>query len=431
MFLYYATFNRRQLIEILAGQVPVGLELFDFKFNAVEKKDLIGVTGQRMYNLNRMVTKRTPKPCHKIDNPALIQELYNYLESNSDVANRDHDAKKIEGNLTRNRYLSKHISNLFKQFTADHDISLSSVWNMFTKHPRFKIFKISNDRNRDVALCEKWLRLDLLENSILNCASLEYLDTKSFLGMSICETPSQACYSGSCKSCSVQNFVLMLKNQVSDNNVYEEKIKYMTVSKNGEDILENESSVLDFIENVIPSIYYAVGRSGTGQKLAAHVLRANESYKYKHWCYEEVQKGESILIWMDYAMELARLDPHESQNQHFRRKGFPLLGGVESLPGGKKYYRYWIGETNQSKSVQFTIKALEERCRTVHELIDDPQAIKNAIIISDGAGDFWCTEMMAYYPKIFDVLKQNFPNLGHLSVTKGTSGHGKSEIDSS
>lgn len=416
----------------MAGKVPEGLELYSFDFQPVENKDIRDVAGlQKSHQLTRMVTKRTPMPCYKIDNPILIENLYDYLESNSDIANRDSDAKKIAGNISRNRYLNKPITNLFKEFADNNTLCASSVWKLFTRHKKFKIFKISNDRNRDVALCEKCLRLDLMENSILNSSSISYLDAKSFLKMSVCSTPCQACYTGVCQLCSMENFVTQLKRQIENEDVYEETMKYMTVSKNGEDILENESTVLNFIENVIPSIYYAVGRSGTGQKLAAHKLRADESYKFKHWCYREVQKGETILIWMDYAMELARLDPHESQNQHFRRKGFPILGGVENLPGGKKYYRYWIGETSQSKSVQFTIKALRQRCRSVHELVDDPAAIRTALVISDGAGDFWCTEMMASYPKIFDDLKKNFPNLENLNVTKGTSGHGKAEIDSS
>ena len=431
-FYYKCNLIRRHLIDLMSGNKPEIMENLDLELTSIADSHMSLVTGIRIDNLKRITRKsatRKPMINYKTANQELIDKFYSYLELNSDIANRDTDSQTINGVIQRNRYYKRPKTSLLTNFGIDNNISASSLSTIIRKNSKFQIFKTSHDRNRDIAVCDKCLKVDLLKNA-LETSNLDFINVKKLLQLTICESPKLSCYEGICQKCTRDDFVKKVKDLFEDHADLNKDITYSLMSKNGEDIYEATSSIAVFIEDWVGKVYYKVGNSGTGNKLAYHLLRKNESFQYKQWCYDQVQNNDTILFWIDYGMELARLDPAETQLQHFRRKGFPILGGVENLPDGKKYYRYWLGEVEQKKSPKFTVKALKEWIHLVSDLISNHENIRKVLIVSDGAGDFWCSEVMHHYPDIFDGLKCQFPNLEVLLVTKGTSGHGKSEIDS-
>ena len=85
---------------------------------------------------------------------------------------------------------------------------------------------------------------------------------------------------------------------------------------------------------------------------------------------------------------------------------------------------------DQVKSGQFTIKAIRDKIAKLE--LADPNSITKVIINSDGAtAEFWQSELIHYYPKIYDDIRKVLPNVKELYICKSASGHGKGEIDAS
>ena len=421
---------------VISGQLPVEMESLNVELEQVSIKDVLKVTGQTRQHYDRMkITEvhRKKRSFSKADDPQIINALYEFLFANSNIANRDSDSRKIENEIQRYQYLKEAPKRLFQKFMEanDFDVSQRTLWHIIKKHEIFKIFKTAKNTNLQVALCDKCLKLELMRASISD-TELNFLDVDQLVTLTICENPSQRCYDGSCPACSQTAFADLISNMLPDTIDRNRKIVIAELKKgkNGEDIVERETTIESYATIDIPSVMYQLGMTGTGGKIANHLLRTKESNEFQKWCYSEVQSGNTIVLHMDFAMSLERRYGMETQNLHYKRKAFPLMGIIEYLPNGHKYWNWWIGETTQVKSCQFTIKAIKLMIAQLINQVEDVHAIKKVMILSDGAtSEFWCSEIIFHYYGIYDELKIVLPNLEALFISKSASGHGKGEID--
>ena len=313
----------------------------------------------------------------------------------------------------------------------DFVVSHMTLWHIVKRHDQFKIFKTAKNTNLQVALCDKCLKLELIRATISE-SEVSFLDIDQLLTETICSNSTQKCYEGSCRDCSKSIFAELIGDKLPESIDRNRKIICVELkkTKNGEDIVERETTIEAYVTVDIPNTLYQLGVSGTGGKMINHQLRTKECNQFQKWCYSEVQNGNTIVFHMDYAMSLERRYGMESQNLHFKRKAFPLMGLIEYLPSGNKYWNWWLGETTQVKSCQFTIKAIKAMITKLTNQIEQPDAITKVIIQSDGAtSDFWCSEIIFHYFSIYDDFKLCLPNMKELYVCKSASGHGKGEID--
>ena len=422
----------------MSGKPPEGMDHQELELDEVNEKDILNATSLTHQHYNRMnIThaRRRKRSFTKADCPIILESLYNFLMSNSTIANRDTDSRKLGNEIHRAQYLNESHKSLFKKFMASHDFSIgkSTLWLIIRRHSKFKIFKTPSNRNLQVALCDKCIKLELLKSNLEN-TELDFLDPADLLKRTICSSPELSCYNGSCKLCSKSAFTDYIKTTLPDNVDPKSKFVYaeLVKSKNGEDILESETTIEDYLTINIPKIYYDLGATGTGNKMACHIERVRESNNYQKWCYEEVHSGNTVLFHMDYAMSLERRYGMETQNLHYKRKAFPVMGLIEYLPNGQKFWNFFCGELTQVKSGQFTIKAIRDMVKKLKDQIDDSAAITKVLINSDGAtAEFWQSELIHNYPKIFDDIQKVLPNLKEVYICKSASGHGKGEIDAS
>ena len=412
------------------------MEHFEVELETVAVPDVLEVTEQTQQHYDRMfITQvhRKKRSFTKADDPNIVNGLYDFLFENSNIANRDGDSRKIDGEIRRYQYLKEAPKRLIQKFMEinNYDVSNMTLWHIIKRHDQFKIFKTAKNSALQVALCDKCLKLELLRATI-DGSELSFLDIDQMLNQTICAKATQKCYDGSCRDCSKAIFAERIRNMLPESIDHNSKIvcAELKKSKNGEDIIERETTVEAYATMDIPNTMYQLGASGTGGKMINHQLRTKESNQFQKWCYSEVQTGNTIVFHMDFAMGLERRYGMESQNLHFKRKAFPLMGLIEYLPNGKKYWNWWLGETTQVKSCQFTIKAIKSMITELANQIEQPDAIIKVIIQSDGAtSDFWCSEIMFHYFSIYDDFKLCLPNMKELIICKSASGHGKGEID--
>ena len=432
----FCNLSRRVLTGIISGKLPKEMESFDVQLEAVAVKDILGVTGQTLQHYNRMqITQvhRKKRSFGKADDPLIVDSLYEYLHQNSNIANRDKDSRMIENETVRYQYLNEAPKRLFEKFLAINEFPVSNItlWHITKRHDKFKIFKTAKNTNLQVALCDKCLKLELLRATIAD-TELDYLNIDQMLAHTTCENSNQRCYDGSCRECSKSNFAQWMRDSFPDTIDRNRKIiiAELKKSKTGEDIVERETTFEAYATVDIPNTLYQLGATGTGGKMANHMLRTKESTQFQKWCYSEVLTGSTIVFHMDFAMSLERRYGMETQNLHYKRKAFPLMGLIEYLPNGHKYWNWWVGETTQVKSCQFSIKAIKSMISQLPNQIEDPNAITKVIIASDGAAsEFWCSEIMFHYFDVYDDIKIILPNIKEVYVTKSASGHGKGEID--
>ena len=422
----------------MKGKSPEGMDHIDLELDEVDEKDILNAASLTQSNLNRMNlsnVKRRKKSFTKADCPIIIDTLYDFLMTNSTIANRDTDSRKLGKEIHRAQYLNESQNILFDKFLNSNDFQIckTTLWMIIKRHEKFKIFKTASNRNLQVALCDKCIKLELLKSNLEN-TELQFLNPDELLKKSICSPPQLSCYNGSCRSCSKSVFTDYTKNLLPDGVDPKSKFVFaeLVKSKNGEDIIESETTIEEYLTNQIPKIYYDLGATGTGSKMACHIERVRESNSYQKWCFSEVHDGHTVLFHMDYAMSLERRYGMETQNLHYKRKAFPVMGLIEYLPNGQKFWNWWCGELNQVKSGQFTIKAVRDMVLKLKDQLDDPHAITKVLINSDGAtAEFWQSELIHNYPKIYDDIKQVLPNIKELIICKSASGHGKGEIDAS
>ena len=416
---------------VMSGRAP-GLEHLDLE--VIEDKDICVLTGQTPQDLNRMVQtgiNRKPKKETTIGNPDLIDKFHNFLLENSKIAIRDGDSQIINGTHTRNQYLNDSKSVLLEKFIQnyDFDASKTSLWRLMKK-PQFKIFKMPRPTHIQHAVCDKCSQFRLLKDSIYNSELSSYLDPKEFPNKTICDAKKLICYSNDCFECSRSQFQRKLLDKFdADDPVLDEEIEFAFIkSDNSYDT--DITSIKNFIMNNIPDMLYGMGNSGTKQKYVNHLKRADETEKYHKFVMNQIQNKKSVAAHLDYAMELTRDVARETQNQHYKKKGWPILGLIDYLPDKSKVYRYYIGEIGQAKSAEFTKQGILQRNDRIKDLITNPSDIEDFYILNDGAcNEFWCSLMMAEYPSVFLDLKKSFPNIKNLYVSKFAAGHGKGEID--
>ena len=428
--------KRRVLTGIISGKLPVEMENFDVQLEEVPVKNVLDVTGQTPQHLKRMrITEvhRKKRSFTKADDPIIINALYEFLFDNSNIANRDSDSRMINNEVVRYQYLTEAPTRLIRKFMDinDFDVSNMTLWHIIKRHEQFKIFKTAKNTNLQVALCDKCLKLELLRATISD-TELQFLDIDKLIDLSICHDSTQRCYDGSCPQCSQTMFTELIRNMLPVTIDGESKIvcAELKKSKHGKEIVDRETTVEAYATIDIPTVMYQLGSTGTGGKMANHLLRTKESNQLQKWCYSEVQNGKTIVFHMDFAMSLERRYGMETQNLHYKRKAFPLMGIIQFLPHGHKYWNWWIGETTQVKSCQFTIKAIKSMITQLANQIEDVQAIEKVIILSDGAtSEFWCSEIMFHYFSVYDEFKVVLPNMKELFISKSASGHGKGEID--
>ena len=410
----------------------------ELNLEEVEEKDILNTTLLTKQHYDRMkITNvhRCKRTFTKADCPEIIDSLYNFLMENSTIANRDTDSRKIEKEVHRAQYLNEASDCLFKKFLASNEFSIckTTIWLIIRRHKKFKIFKTPSNRNLQVALCDKCIKLELLKSNLEN-TELAFLKPDELIQKTVCCPPEITCYNGTCRSCSKSSFTDYTKKLLPSHVDPKTKFVYaeLVKSKNGEDIIESETTIEEYLTVQIPKIYYDLGATGTGGKMACHIERVRESNQYQKWCYEQVHNGNTVLFHMDYAMSLERRYGMETQNLHYKRKAFPVMGLIEYLPNGRKYWNWFCGELNQVKSGQFTIKAIKDMIKKLKNQIDEPDRITKVLINSDGAtAEFWQSELIYNYPQIFDDIQKVLPNVKELIISKSASGHGKHEIDAS
>ena len=408
----------------------------DLELEEIDEKEVLEATGMTINHFKRMkITQvhRRKRTFTKADDPVIVDGLYDFLMANSTIANRDTDSRTIGKEVHRAQYLNEAHDKLFKKFLANNDFNVgkTTIWFIVKRHKKFRIFKTATNRNLQVALCDKCIKLELLKSNLEN-TELAFLDPDELIKHTVCNPPEISCYNGTCRSCSKSVFTEYLKQLLPDNVdsqgvfTHAELIK----SKNGEDIKESDTTIGEYLTCNIPAIYYDLGSTGTGSKMASHIQRVRESNQYQKWCYSEVLAGKTIMFHMDYAMSLERRYGMETQNLHYKRKAFPVMGLIEYLPNGHKFWNWWCGELDQVKSGQFTIKAIKDKISKLQ--LDDPNSITKVLINSDGAtAEFWQSELIHHYPKILDEIRKVLPKVKELYICKSASGHGKGEIDAS
>ena len=410
----------------------------DLDLNEVEEKEILSATSLTKQHYDRMKITNVHRPKRtftKADCPIIIERLFDFLMENSTIANRDTDSRKIEKEVHRAQYLNEASNCLFNKFLASNDFAIgkTTLWMIIRRHKKFKIFKTASNRNLQVALCDKCIKLELLKSNLEN-TELAFLKPDELINKTICCPSEISCYTGTCRLCSKSAFTDYTKKLLPDHVDPKSKFVYaeLVKSKNGEDIVESETTIEEYLTVQIPKIYYDLGATGTGGKMACHIERVRESNHYQNWCYSQVHDGNTVIFHMDYAMSLERRYGMETQNLHYKRKAFPVMGLIEYLPNGQKFWNWFCGELNQVKSGQFTIKAIKDMIQMLNNQIDEPAMITKVLINSDGAtAEFWQSELIFNYPKIFDDIKKVLPNLEELFVCKSASGHGKGEIDAS
>ena len=422
--------KRRFVTLVMAGRIE-GMDL-----EIIENKDLTWLTGQTSQDLNRMFEtgiKRKPRKEHVIGDPELIDQFHQFLMENSSISNREQDSQLVDGTEMRNRYLNDSKSVLFEQFLQKSDkiVSETSLWRLMNK-PRFKLFKMPLKTHVQHAVCSKCSEFRLLKDSIYNSELSSYIDPKQFPTETLCDEPRLGCYTDECFQCSKNNFrQKLLEKFEDDDSILDQMIEYAFIKSDNTYDTAN-TSIRNFITNNVPDMLFGMGNCGTKTKFVNHLKRAEETEAYHKFVFDQMETGDCIVAHMDYAMELTRDVARETQDQHYKKKGWPILGIIDYLPDKSKIYRYFIGEVGQSKSHLYTKQGLLQRNNRVKELIEKPEDIKRAFILNDGAcNEFWCKDMMAEYPDIFMDLKRKFPNLEDLYVSKFAAGHGKGEIDAS
>ena len=414
---------------VMLGQVP-GMDL-----DVIENKDLSWLTGQTNQDLNRMIRTgiiRKHKKAFVIDDPDLILKFHQFLLENSKIAVKEADSQLIDGVPVRHQYLNDSKSVLFEKFLQTHEfrVSKSSLWKLMNTS-KFKVFKMPKSQHIKHALCDKCSHFRLLKDSIYNSELSSHIDPKDLPEDTICPEKNLICYTNECFACSKENFKLTLLDKFEpDDPILDQPIEYGFIkADNSYDVAT--TTIREFLTINIPNMLYGFGLSGTKQKYINHLKRAEETEMYHKYVIERINDKNCVVAHMDYAMELTRDVARETQTQHFRKTGWPILGIIDYLPDKKKVYRYFIGEAGQSKSAEYTEQGLLQRNDRIKELIQNPNDITDCYIMNDGAcNEFWSKQMMAYYPNIFMDLKSKFPNLKNLYVSKFAAGHGKGEIDS-
>ena len=416
----------------MLGQAP-GMEHLDLEL--IDQRDICWITGQTCQHLNRMVEtgiKRKPKKDTTIGDPVLIDKFYEFLLENSKISIREKDSQLKDGVQVRNQYLDDSKSVLFEKFIQKNEfvVSKTSLWRLMNK-PRFKLFKMPRCTHIKHAMCDKCSQFRLLKDSVYNSELSSFLDPNDLPAETICSDKKLSCYNNDCYACTKDNFRQILLDKFEpDDPILDQPIEFAYIkSDNSYDI--DTTTIKEYITKNIPDMMYGFNTSGTKQKFVNHLKRADETEKYHKFVMEEMNGKTCVVAHLDYAMELTRDVARETQTQHFRKTGWPILGLIDYLPNKKKVYRYFIGEVGQSKSAQYTKQALLQRNDRIKELIENPNDIKDFYILNDGAcNEFWSKQMMAEYPNIFQDLKTKFPNLENLYVSKFAAGHGKGEIDS-
>ena len=415
---------------VMMGKIE-GLDL-----DPIDNKDIGMLTGQTMQDLNRMIqtgVKRKSKTPHVIGNPELVDQFFEFLMQNSKISIREKDSQIVDGVNIRNQYLTDSKSVLFEQFLQKTDfiVSKTSLWRLMNQS-RFKIFKVPRPTHIQHAACVKCSRFRLLKDSIYNSELSSHIDPKEFPAETICVDPSLICYTNECFACSKDNFRQKLLEKFDpDDPILEETIEFGYIKPdNSYDV--DTTNIKTFLEDNIPDMMFGMGICGTKQKFVNHLKRAEETEQYHKFVLKQIEKKNCVVAHMDFAMELTRDVAIETQDQHYNKKGWPILGLIDYLPGNVKVYRYYVGEVGQSKSHRYTKKALLQRIERIKDLVSNPEDIEDAYIMNDGAcNEFWCAKMMAEYPDVFSNLKLEFPNLKNLYISKFAAGHGKGEIDSS
>ena len=414
----------------MAGRID-GLDL-----EFIENKDIIWLTGQTNQDLNRMIetgVKRKKKRCNIIGNQDLKDKFFTFLMENSTISIREQDSQLVDGVEIRNQYLNDSKAVLLQQFMDKNDfiVSKTSLWRLMNTS-RYKIFKMARKTHIQHACCSKCSMFRLLKDSIYNSELSSHMDPQQLPSETICEEPSLNCYMNECFQCTKDNFrQKLLEKFDADDPIFEQPMEYAYIkSDNSYDIATTD--IKTFVSNNIPDMLFGMGMSGTKTKFINHLKRADETDKYHKFVLNQIENGDCIVAHMDFAMELTRDVARETQDQHYNKKGWPILGLIDYLPAKTKVYRYYVGEVGQSKSHLFTKQGLLQRNERIRSVIEKPEEIKTAFIMNDGAcNEFWCKDMMAQYPDIFEDMKKTFPNLENLFVSKFAAGHGKGEIDAS
>lgn len=415
---------------VMLGRVP-GMDL-----EVIDNSDISWLTGQTNQDLNRMIKTgitRKQKRAHVIDDPDLIVKFHQFLLDNSKIAIREADSQLIDGVPVRHQYLNDSKSVLFEQFIQRNEfiVSKTSLWRLMNKS-NFKMFKMPKPTHIKHALCDKCSRFRLLKDSIYNSELSSLIDPKNLPDDTVCAEKNLICYTNECFACSKENFKSTLLDKFEpDDPILEQPIEYGFIkADNSYDVAT--TTIRDFLTINIPEMLYGCGLSGTRHKYLNHLKRAEETDKYHKYVIEKINDKNCVAAHMDYAMELTRDVARETQTQHFRKTGWPILGIIDYLPDMSKVYRYFIGEAGKSKSAEFTKQGILQRNDRIKDLIQNPNDITDFYIMNDGAcNEFWSKQMMAEYPNIFMDLKLKFPNLKNLYVSKFAAGHGKGEIDSS
>ena len=145
----------------------------DLDLEEVEEKDILDTTSLTKQHYDRMKiaeVHRRKRTFTKADCPIIIEHLYDFLMENSTIANRDTDSRKIEKEVHRAQYLNEASNCLFDKFLASNDFSICkrTLWLIIRRHKKFKIFKTASNRNLQVALCDKCIKLELLKSNLEN-----------------------------------------------------------------------------------------------------------------------------------------------------------------------------------------------------------------------------------------------------------------------
>ena len=157
----------------------------DLELEKVEEKDVLkatALTQQAVHRMNITNVHRRKRRFTKADDPVIIECLYDYLMAHSTIANRDTDSRTIEKEVHRAQYLDESHNKLFEKFLAENDFSIckATLWLMIKRHKKFKIFKTATNRNLQVALCDKCIKLELLKSNLEN-TELDVLDSNDLL----------------------------------------------------------------------------------------------------------------------------------------------------------------------------------------------------------------------------------------------------------
>lgn len=341
--------------------------------------------AKKLRNSQGVLASTTRKASKKLPE-GTINKVVNFY--NSDIHGRIMPGKKdivsvkIDGRrtLVKKRLLLSDLKILHQQFkenNPEHPISFSAFAKLRPKH----YVTAANAGTHSVCICTIHenckLMLEAMDIEKLTENSEHPLKNyKDCLSMMICETPTCACYLGTCPNCpSIEILSNFLKSRLKETCI-ERILCSVWTSTDCSNLVTDKMDVDDFIENLCDRLKLLKPHSFIAKQQSLHLEATTKTLK----------PGE-VLVLYDLSENYAYVIQDAAQAYHYNHDQCTVIPVV---------YYYCVGNKIMHKSLIFISDCLSHDTVAVHvvqsmllEEIKKNVALKRIIYYSDGAKQYF------------------------------------------